>query len=117
MTEASASNKQDKDSNPYLLSLNGIGTKVTYEEAVSFIIHCSASPQAKMKLAYLWGTQSSQGCVALQLIRFLEEELNEDVVTGKKKFEIDGWLLENQDEDEIVSELGKYSFLLNSQDV
>ena len=116
MTDTFASHSQGRDSSQYLLSLNGIGSKVPYEEAVSFIIHCSASPQAKMKLAYLWGTQSNEGCLALQLLHFLEDEFNEDVVTGKKKFEIDGWLLENQDEDEIVSELGKYSFLLDSQD-
>jgi hypothetical protein len=115
MTESFSSNSEGKDLSKHALSLQGIGAKVPYDEAVSFILHCSASPQAKMKLAFLWGTQSDAGCVALQLLQFLQGEFveSEDFVTGRKAFEIDGWLLENQDDEEISTELEKYRFVLD----
>lgn len=107
------------DSSENLLSLNYIDPKVNFDEASKFIINCAASVTQKMKLAFIWSQTAADrdaNCLGLQLIRFLENEYisNEDYVTGKKEFEIDGWLLENWDIEEIDidAQLREYSYLI-----
>ena len=102
------------------MSLQGIDAQVPSDEAIHFILHCDASQQEKMKLAYLWGSAGSrQGhkCIALQVLRYLESQHpwwldSEDSDFENREFEVDGWLLENHDIDETISSLETYRYLV-----
>ena len=112
MTEVVSDNTEGK----YEISLQGISSPVSSDEAVHIILCSDASQQEKMKVAYLWGSAGSHHghtCLALQVLRYLESE---DSDFENWEFEKDCWLMENHNCDETISSLEKYRYLVEMMD-
>jgi hypothetical protein len=109
-------NHSDNTEGKYEMSLQGISSLVSSDEAVHFILYCDASQQVKMKVAYLWGNAGSHRghkCLAVHVLRYLESE---DSDFEFPEFGQDCWLIENHDCDETISNLDKYSYLVEMMD-